>query len=500
MSKARRSWIGMLLLMMVAGLVLGGCSGKTNEPSASSSTPAQSSAPKASPSSSPAEELKPVNLVWYVYGAEPKNAASVIQKANEIIKKEINATLEMKFIAPGDYNAKMQLVMSSGEEYDLAFTASWVNNYFDNVSKGAYLAIDDLLEKYPDVKNMYRKEIWDAIRVNGKVYGVPNNQIMGDQPGVWFKKDLVDKYKIDLAGIKSLNDFTPVFQTIKDGEQGVSAIRYGIPTAFKDYASIVLTDGYAIDTNSWKVYFQPETLVNEYKLMREWNQKGFFPQDVATLKDELSLIKAGKVFSRYSRQKPGGDAEAKANYGFDVVQIPTGPSVISKNAVSSTITAISATSKNPDRALMLKSLVDTNKELFNLLKFGIEGQDYKKVSDIRIEKIPDMYTMGGWVLGNEFNSYVLPGQSDDVWEQTKKLNDASMVDPASGFAFNRVPVENEIAQLTAINTEYATVLQNGLADVDKTMAEMMEKRKAAGHDKVLAEIQKQLDAWRATQQ
>lgn len=485
-----------LASVMSLGLVLSGCSSNSGNET-STASPAVSPAASAA-ATAKVEALKPVKLTWYIRNAEPKNAAAVMQKANEIISSKINATLEFKYINPGDYDNKMQLVMSSGEEFDIAFAASWIGNkYADNAIKGAYIPVDDLLNKYPDLKNMFKKEIWDGVKVNGKIYGVPNNQIMGDQPGMWFKKDLVDKYKIDLTKPKTMTDFTPLFQTIKDGEKDVIPERYGV-MPFNEYVPAV-EGGFNVDTKTWKVYSSPETLVNQYKTLREWNTKGFFPQDVATMKDELSLIKAGKVFSRYNRFKPGTDADLKNAYGFEVVTIPVGPSVISKGSVTSTLNAISTTSKNPERAMMLINLIDTNKDLFNLLKFGIEGQDYTKVSANRIEQKKDGYALPGWLFGNEFNSFVIPGQIDDVWDQTKKLNDSSLVDPLISFVFDRKPVENELAQLNAAAGEYGAILNNGLDDTDKTLKAYLDKRKAAGADKVMAELQKQIDAWRSTQ-
>lgn len=492
MVSRKRKMSVVLTSILTVGMLLAGCSAKTDTPSSTSTA-------KTAVTQKP-EELKPVKLVWYLRSAEPQKMAAVMQKANEIINDKIKATVEFKFVAPGEYDKKMQLIMSSGEEYDIAFTAAWANNYLNNVSKGAYIPVDDLVAKYPDLKNMFKKEIWDAVKVNGKAYGVPNNQIMADQAGMWFKKDLIDKYKIDLTKVKTLNDLTPIFQKIKDSEPGVSAMRYGSPTSFREYDNTsVVVDQFLFDTKTGKVSYQPEQLIPQYKLMREWYQKGFFPQDVATLKDEVSLIKAGKVFSRYSRQKPGNEAELKVANGFDVVTIPAGQPIISKSAVTSTLNAISTTSKNPERAMMLINLIDTNKELFNLLKFGIEGQDYTKVSANRIEVKPNAYSVAGWLFGNEFNSFVVPGQPDDVWEQTKKLNDSAIVDPAIGFTFDRTKVENEVAQLTAITAEFKLIFENGLDDTDKLMKIMMDKRKAAGHDKVLAEAQRQVDEWRKTQ-
>lgn len=486
-------------LCMVVGLALAGCSNKQE-----ASTSTQSSSPENSgrPSSQTENqtELEPVKLVWYLRASEPKNAVSVIQKANEMIQSKINATVDFRFVNPGDYNNKMQLVMSSGEEYDIAFTSNWANPYVSNATKGAYIPVDDLLAQYPDLKNSMRQEVWDGVRVNGKIYGIPNNQIMATAPGVWFKKDLLDKYQIDATQFKSLEDWGAAYEKIKAGEPDVSPLREGIPTAYLGSSSPVDGTDLSIDPDTWQVYYLNYTLTDRFKIMRDWYEKGYFPQDVATLKDEVSLIKAGKIFSRYTTIKPGGEAEFKANYGFDAVSVPTNSPRLPKAAGQTTMNAISTTSKNQERAMMLINLLHTDKELFNLLKFGIEGQDYTKVSDNRIEPKADAYSLSGWILGNEFNSYVIPGQTDDIWEQTKELNDSAQADPTVGFTFNTESVQNEIAQLSAVTTEFLSVLKNGMADIDKTMEAMKEKRKAAGEDKVIAEAQRQLDEWLKTKQ
>jgi len=496
------AWAMMLALALVIAL-LGGCTG-SKENAGNNSSPT-TTPPKAETTGTPApavetqKPLDPVTLTWYFRNSEPNNAAAVLKKANEIIQSAINATLDFKFINPGDYDTKMQLAMSSGEKYDIAFTSSWANNYLNNVSKGAYLPLDDLLTQYPDLQNLFQQQVWDAVKVGGKIYGVPNNQIMADQPGLWFKKDLVEKYKLDVASIDSLAKLTDALQTVKTGEPDMAAIFKGIPgTAFRDFTPMV--EDFYIDTKDWTVHDQQAALLDNYKVMRDWYQRGFFPQDIATLKDDLPLMKSGKVFSRYNRQNPAAQKSIETNYGFEIVNLATGPAVIARGAVQSTLNAISVTSPNPERAMMLINLINTNKELFNLLKFGIEGQDYKKLSDNVIEPIKDGFSLPGWMLGNEFNSYLLASQPADVWEQTKILNDTATVDPLIGFSFDRTNVENEIAQLGAITTEYVnTILVNGLADVDTTFQAMQDKRKAAGMDKVMAEIQKQLDAWRAAQ-
>ena len=71
----------------------------------------------------------------------------------------------------------MKVIIASGEEYDLCYTANWVNNYYSAVSKGAYLPLDDLLSTYgKDIKSAIPAKFWNAARVKGKLYGILNYQ------------------------------------------------------------------------------------------------------------------------------------------------------------------------------------------------------------------------------------------------------------------------------------------------------------------------------------
>lgn len=133
-----------LVTVLCFGLIMTGCG--TQNTSNETQAPQTTASQKASDTQAATEakpQMDPVKLTWYVRFETPKNYESAIKKANEIIGKEINATLELKCIAPGEYNDKMNLIMQSSEEYDICYTASWSNNYSQNVARGAYIPLDD---------------------------------------------------------------------------------------------------------------------------------------------------------------------------------------------------------------------------------------------------------------------------------------------------------------------------------------------------------------------
>lgn len=99
------------------------------------------------------EELQPVKLKWYGVNPKQNDAQSVYDAANKIIQQKLNATVDFQWEDFGVYAEKMKMIAASGEECDIVWTSSWCNPYIDNVNKGAYMPLDDLLDKYaPDVK------------------------------------------------------------------------------------------------------------------------------------------------------------------------------------------------------------------------------------------------------------------------------------------------------------------------------------------------------------
>ena len=141
-------------------------------------------------------------------------------------------------------------------------------------------------------------------------------------------------------------------------------------------------------------------------------------------------------------------------------------------------------------------LVNTDPYVMNLLAYGIEGKHYEKIGDNMIRAIENSgYAHGSsWALGNVFNTYALEGQPEDVWEQTEALNNSAVTSPLLGFSFNQEPVKMEISNIANILKEYESIT-GGELDIATANAEMLQKIKDAGGDKVIEEMQSQVDAF-----
>ena len=78
------------------------------------------------------------------------------------------------------------------------------------------------------------------------------------------------------------------------------------------------------------------------------------------------------------------------------------------------------------------------------------------------------------------------------------MNASAVTSSVLGFSFNPEPVKTELAQCASVVNEYYVPLFTGSVDPDAVLPPFLDKLRNAGADKVIAEMQKQIDAWKAT--
>lgn len=515
MKNRKRSRVVCLIVttIFIFGSMLVGCGAKNVNPGNTAIT--QGSINETTSTTTQEAKLDPVDLTWYYGGTTQTDIQSVQDEMNKILKEKINATINLKYFDWGSYDQKMNVINAASENYDICFTASWqAINYYNNVAKGYYLPLDDLLAKYaPNTKAQIPDKIWNAAKIKGKIYGLINYQICAMTNGFTIQKRYVDKYGIDVSKINKFEDLTPVLDILKTKEKLDTPIQID-RTGLEQFLIVSFgfdeiggrhSPGVASFTDSTcKVINQFDT--PEYKahfaLMRDWYNKGYIKKDIAAISDISTLQKAGKVaIGMMGTYVPGTEAITKAaNGGYDVLAVKLSKSYLTSSGCTASLNAISTNSKNPERSMMFLELINTDKQLYNLICFGIEGKHYTKISDDTVESVANStYNPNtDWMFGNQFNGFFRKGQDPGVWDQTKQLNADATPSPLLGFSFDPSNIKNEAAQCQSVLDEYLPGLLTGTNDPDRKLPEFLDKLKAAGSDKIIAEKQRQIDEWLKT--
>lgn len=499
-----------LMIMLCGMLAFTGCSkGGTENTSDTGGKQAQSDETGQNSDSS----LKPYKITLVYPATAPKDLQLVQEEMSKYLTEKINATIELKPIEWASWDDKTNLMKISNEPFDLMFTASWFS-YPKDVAKGQYLELDDLMAQYgKDIPGILGEEFIKGSRIGGKLYALPTKKEFGQGFGFLLDKKLVDKYKFDTNGIKTLEDMEAMFQTIKDNEPGVTPI---VSSKFTNIWEAANYDGIvanlAIPRGSKELKavdtLEDPKFLEFYKRMFQWNQNGWFDKDILTSDADqgMNMIKAGKAFAVAQSLKPGKDKEMTVSLGVEVVQVETAEPFTTTGDAQGAMLGISRTSKDPARAMMFLNLLYSDPKLLNMLDWGIEGIHYVKKSDLMID-FPegvnaDTQTYpnpGGWMFGNQFNSYLWANEDPNKWEEFKKFNERAEHSIALGFAFNQEPVKSEMASIANVEKEFGASLRSGAVDPEKIIAKWKEKRKSAGFDKVKAEVEKQLAAWAEAQ-
>ncbi len=466
-----------------------------------------------------AEELPFVKLIWYMGGTAQPDHDLVMEEVNKILKEKINAELEINWIDWGNYSSQMAIYLASGEPMDLMYTSNWANDFYADVGKGAYMELDMAMieELGPNIIKGVLPAAWDAAKVGGKLYAIPNTQVQARWPGVIMQKKYVEKYGFNADEAKTLEDFTPYFEAIAKGDPGVYPI-----DIFKGNSNILtyyitaMGLEYFSDSNPFGVYLNDDNtqLVNLYEtpelrefllMIRNWYEIGIVRPDAATISDLTGEKANGMLANIFAVNNPDTLANQANLMGLAAedltIKVLSDP-FLSTSSVVATMTAIHSGSKNAERAIMLYNLLydEVDTRIINLISFGIEGKHYEKVADDLIKPIANSgyYVDCGWEYGNLFNCLRID-PTQPAWRPTgEDINANAIVSKLMGFGFDPAPVKSELAQITSVLDEYKPALFTGSVDVDQYLAELNQKLVAAGSEKVKAEMQRQIDEWKAT--
>lgn len=457
-----------------------------------------------------------VELTWYQVGDAQKDAQLVLDEVNKYTTEKIGVKLNIINVGWGDYNQKMQVVINTGDKWDLCFTCSWTNDYLQNAQKGAFLELDDLLTK--EGKEMYDTidpRFWEAAKVGGKTYGVPSEKEIGNMPMWVFNKELVEKYDIPYTEIETLEDLEPWLATIKENEPDVVPLYltrdYTAPTymdKIQDPVGIEYGDAELKVQN----VFQTEKMLSTLDTMRKYYQAGYINKDAATASDDKSI----KRFVTKGDGQPYAELIWSKDLGYEVVATPIMETQITNASARGALTAVNKNSDHPEKAVELLNLINTDAYLRNLLNYGIEGTHWTKVEvdpeeakaaegkpyvyDCKVKLDPERskdYSVPYWVQGGLFNTYVLENEPIDKWAIFKEFNDSSEEAPSFGFDFDLTPVSTQVAGFRNVLDEFGKSLYTGSVDPAEYLPQLQKKLDATGVQDVIDEMQKQIDEWKA---
>jgi len=437
-----------------------------------------------------------------------------VEKAfNEKMSELINTTVKVTFLTWADTYTKYPLMLASGEQIDIAFGAAWLD-YQNLCYKGAFQPLQDYIDEYmPITKKELDPFAWKEATINGNIYMIPADRkvIYGD--GFVIRGDLREKYNI--PEINSWETLEQYLKAIKDNEPGMIpwdvggqdiGTGYGFSMQISNFNG---TDFFYMDDPEMKVVTwaeQPE--YKEYiERMYDWANKGFWSKGVLSNKvSSRDAFKNGKsalaVMNTIDFNTTFATIdETNPEWKVEWTLVWPGQKLRPRPYIQGG-TVVPSTAKDVTRSLIAIETWRNNKELYEINFYGIKGKHWTEDSTGVVSANDPNYLPGtangpgGFFMDKWTRPVAHPWKDYDAWQE-RMWKDAWEY-PLPGFAFNSDKVKNELAAVSSVLTEYALPLSWGVKDPGKGLPELIQALKDAGQEKINAERQAQIDAFKAT--
>lgn len=508
----KRTIVLILTLLLVVSAIFAGCQ-KDAKPTddAKPVKDDKGTDQKDAKDETPAEE--PVELVWFM-GGNPQNDQEVVEEVlNKITLEKLNATVKT-IIKDGE---TIKLAMQSGEPFDMTFTCAWYNTYSDQALAGYFADITEKIETVtPELYATMPEVVWEGAKINGKLMAIPVKKDYAAEIFYRFDKALfVDELGMEIPEKMNYEDIEEYLKAAKDawaaGNEAAAQAEFPMQLtwvgmgATSHFDMINADTGVGIpysavgtdDENKVVLSYEHEDALARYRLLHKWFKAGYINQDAATLEEgpKYSAVKSGQGFYGADAIWSGGDGYTQ------LISKYSGP-YLSTSSIRGAMNAISANSEHIDLALQFQEIVNTNVDYRDILRYGVEGTHWNRTDEGLVQRTQvgrDNYGPWPFSQGSYSLSTVEAAEGLDVdpnmWKVIFDGYSEAVATNTIGFSFDRTPVEAQVAACQNVKEKYIHGLETGAVDPDVEIPKMVAELEAAGVRDIIAEAQKQLDAF-----
>ncbi len=528
MMKSLRKQLAFVLALVLAMTFLAACAGSSPDPgqetSAAGAAEGESTSAAEPESASPEDgEDDVIHPMRYVQpGVLPEDYETGIKAVNDKLKADgVNIEVEVIRIPWDAYAEKLNLMLNTGEEFELLHVMQDVKNLSSLAGMGAVVSIHDLIQKYPDLYQKFGETEWMGTLYNGEEYAVPcywrsfdnNMSYLNYRVDVAEKVgyeefpetregvlDLMKKsqdYILEETELKAYNWFHQTQDTAHWLHRSYDTYPFYVENSLG--IALIRQDG-TVDS-----FYESEEFRQDAQFYEEMYEAGLVHPDVLSLDSQKKYDDAN-----YGAFLPSATFDPDvANTILEKTGIETDVQWIKSfgdekpdmiYTFVQNLNAISSTAEDPESGLKFLNWLYASEENYNLFHYGIEGVHYNVVGDHRIEQVKNeagepIYSMDTWMSG--YLPYMCYGEntSDEYIDYMTYQSDNYVISPAAGFIFDAAPVQSELTNLQTEIIASIYPIKFGMVSYEDGIDDAIAKLKAAGLDTYLEEYRKQFAAY-----
>lgn len=457
-----------------------------------------------------------VDCLYVIPGDEPKELDAALKLINEKMAADgVGVNLKLQYIPWDAWDQKLNIMLSTGEKFDLFHVMNDRVSLANYASRGALADISEEIEQYGEnIKANCPEIMMKSGQVKGAQYAIPAYWVESAiDPEIFIRKDLLTK-----AGITEIpstpEELTSAFETVintwEGGNKpylkmnGSNASNVGtLHKTYDEWPFVIYDKFFYVDQEgNVENFFKTDVFKKNCAHAANWYAKGIIDPDVMTLTAEqvTNQMNTGNYFLGAN----GDINQLKTNFPDitvdDFVRLEFAPEKPDVRPYGTrNMNAVPLSSEHPEAAVKFLNWVYASQENYDLFVYGREGIDFEKVEPHNRQDIINeatgrpAYFFEEWMVGNV--TYLRPNATcpTEYSERLYTRNEDAVDGYASQFTFDASPVQTEYADVMTVIAEYINPIAVGVKDYDANIDEALAMLDKAGAQKLIDEYKKQLE-------
>ena len=469
------------------------------------------------------EEVYEIVYQMINFGFDAPDLQMVQDEINKIIEPEIGVRIKIVTTPIFQMASWLSMKVSGEEKVDLVQTGllTTPSNLY---AEGLLMDITSYIEG-SEILSSKAAGIIDACKVGDKIVAYPGTLYPAMGTAFTYDAAFAEEYGIVMPErFETAEDWENVFKQVKkvsdENDLGIYAIALGDGAnnemhwntfeAFTDSFYIGL--GAIMDPeNSTTIenWYATDLYMEKSKIHRDWVVKGYAAPD--TIDSGLTTTDAITQGVAFGSVNTIGVGQSLGWYsqtcGKELKAVPVTDPYINSGSVINASWGIPVSCENPEKVIKFLEVLYTNTDVANLLNLGVEGVHYEATEGTQIVGYPEGVTAdscgyGSFIdcYGDKYLTYHRAPLTDEFIASIPSYGpEGANCSKFMGYSFDTSSVAAEVAAVVAAIQTYGPALSCGTVDPETTIPEFLEALEAAGINTIIAENQRQLDAWLAEQ-
>lgn len=521
MGRCRKKFVGMLL---IAALALTACAGKSEEAAETTPAASQPDITGSTNGTDQEEETEKLSvevlekkypgktvLTW-IYNDVISITPEINLKINDLlVQKGCDYVLYFYSVPETMFATKVNAMINGGSAPDLLCAgvgeAGTYQGTYRAYQNGWLLDLEDYLQTEEGKKlwEAVPETCWQASMVGGKYLGVCTMLPVCSDAAYYVNKDLMEQYGLTEEDFvnRTPAELGELLALVK--EENVCALDMdGSIAGVVNVQTIVENRGYQSDaiviSNDDKDAQAENIFANEnaaawFRAVADYRQKGYLAGAGEDGKETefqnffISLGADNRFDSSYSERIIAALHSSYPGAGeIAVIPYDTMPLTTYFNSISGVCSA----SGHQQEALAALTMTMTDREISDLLLYGIKDEHYETDENGKIIPFDNFTWVYAMYFGNTLVSTPTVNEPENKAEAFCEAF-ASMKETAVlGKYVDLTEYADQVQTIQEITEEYAGLWSGEFEDVDGTLAEACEKLEAAGIQEILDAVNAQL--------